>query len=112
MVMISIESPANSWLWAVLVKLARDHSPEAATAFNYLQFVYFHACCHDSTRRKHTAWLSTPGAMTMPTNNGEYAGKQDHGSSIPPQKPITRIASTTSGGVPGSKLFSQGFLSV
>ena len=77
-VVISIENPANSWLWAVLVKLAREHSTEAATALNYLQFVYFHACCHGSTRRKHTAWLSTPGvfdALSAACNN-DHAHEQ------------------------------------
>ena len=77
-VVIRIENPANSWLWAVLVKLAREHSTEAATALNYLQFVYFHACCHGSTRRKHTAWLSTPGvfdALSAACNN-DHAHEQ------------------------------------
>eukprot|EP00435_Cladocopium_sp_Y103_P041033 s2882_g11.t1 len=59
-IVISIENPANSWLWAVLVKLACEHSPEAAVALNRLVMVQFHACCHGSSRRKHTGWLSTP----------------------------------------------------
>ena len=60
-IVISIENPANSWLWAVLVKLAREHSEEAAHALNLLQMIQFHACCHGSARRKHTGWLSTAG---------------------------------------------------
>ena len=60
---VSIENPANSWLWAVLVCLAREHSDEAAKALNSLKMVLFHACCHGSSRRKHTGWLSTPGVF-------------------------------------------------
>ena len=61
---VSVENPANSWLWAVLVWIAREHSAEAAKALNNLQMVLFHACCHGSTRRKHTGWLSTPGVFS------------------------------------------------
>ena len=60
---VSVENPANSWLWAVLVCLAREHSDEAAKALNSLKMVLFHACCHGSSRRKHTGWLSTPGVF-------------------------------------------------
>ena len=60
-IIISIENPANSWLWAALVALALEHSQLAARALGQLQMVLFHACCHGSTRRKHTGWLSTPG---------------------------------------------------
>ena len=60
-IILSIENPANSWLWAALVALALEHSESAAAALGKLQRILFHACCHGSTRRKHTAWLSTPG---------------------------------------------------
>ena len=60
---VSIENPANSWLWAVLVRLALQHSEEAARALTALHMVQFHACCHGSTRRKHTGWLSTKGVF-------------------------------------------------
>jgi len=53
-IIISIENPANSWLWAALVALALEHSQAAAKALGQLQMVLFHACCHGSTRRKHT----------------------------------------------------------
>ena len=59
-IIISIENPANSWLWAALVTLARNHSARAARALSKLCMVKFHACCHGSTRRKQTGWLSTP----------------------------------------------------
>ena len=62
-VVLSIENPANSWLWAALVALAREHSVAAAVALGKLQMVLFHACCHGSSRRKHTGWLSTPGVF-------------------------------------------------
>ena len=59
-IIISLENPANSWLWAALIQLTLQHSPQAATAYNALDKVIFHACCHGSTRRKSTGWLSTP----------------------------------------------------
>eukprot|EP00435_Cladocopium_sp_Y103_P066873 s464_g29.t1 len=59
-VVVSVENPENSWLWAALVMLAREHSQLAAQALNRLQVIYFHACCHGSSRRKNTGWLSTP----------------------------------------------------
>ena len=62
-IVISIENPANSWLWAVLVFLAREHSELAAKALGSLTMVLFHACCHGSSRKKHTGWLSTPGVF-------------------------------------------------
>ena len=60
-IIISLENPSNSWLWAALIQLTLQHSPQAATAYNSLGKVIFHACCHGSTRRKSTGWLSTPG---------------------------------------------------
>eukprot|EP00435_Cladocopium_sp_Y103_P069508 s291_g33.t1 len=66
-IVLSIENPANSWpswLWAALVQLAREHSTAAARALNKLEMVKFHACCHGSTRRKHTGWLSTPSVFS------------------------------------------------
>eukprot|EP00435_Cladocopium_sp_Y103_P045469 s290_g13.t1 len=63
-VVISVENPANSWLWAALVLLTVQHSTAAASAYNQLEKVTFHACCHGSTRRKSTGWLSTPGVYS------------------------------------------------
>lgn len=60
-IIISVENPANSWLWAALVQLTIQHSEQASIAYNALHKVLFHACCHGSTRRKSTGWLSTPG---------------------------------------------------
>ena len=62
-IIVSIENPANSWLRLVLQVLARAHSPQAVQALSALQMVKFHACCHGSTRRKNTGWLSTPGVF-------------------------------------------------
>ena len=36
----------------------------AAEAYNALEKVIFHACCHGSTRRKATGWLGTAGVYT------------------------------------------------
>ena len=58
-VVISIENPANSYLWPALVALAIKMSLEAAKLLNQLDRVTFHACCHGSSRRKDTARLST-----------------------------------------------------
>ena len=63
-IIVSVENPANSWLWAALVKLSLEHSTAAAEAYNALEKVIFHACCHGSTRRKATGWLGTAGVYT------------------------------------------------
>lgn len=63
-IVVSIENPASSWLWAALVKITLELSAEAASILNKMERVEFHACCHGSTRRKHTAWLGTPGIFT------------------------------------------------
>jgi hypothetical protein len=99
-IVVSVENPANSWLWAVLVYLAREHSEAAARALNNLVMVYFHACCHGSTRRKHTGWLSTPGvyeSLAAECNNDHphepwgCVGKQVLGNLTPPRRHITLI---------------------
>ena len=63
-IVVSIENPSNSWLWAALVSITLEHSQEAARVLNALEKVVFHACCHGSTRRKSTGWLGTPGVYT------------------------------------------------
>eukprot|EP00435_Cladocopium_sp_Y103_P067991 s171_g30.t2 len=63
-IILSIENPANSWLWAALVQLTMLHSSEAAAAYNALEKVIFHACCHGSTRKKSTDWLGTSHVYT------------------------------------------------
>eukprot|EP00435_Cladocopium_sp_Y103_P045522 s1078_g13.t1 len=63
-IVVSVENPANSWLWAALVQLTLQHSHAAAAAYNQLEKVIFHACCHGSTRKKSTGWLSTPGVYS------------------------------------------------
>ena len=60
-IIVSLENPANSWLWAALVRLSQEHSTAAAEAYNALEKTVFHACCHGSTRRKATGWLGTAG---------------------------------------------------
>ena len=63
-IIVGVENPANSWLWAALVKLSLEHSTAAAEAYNVLEKVIFHRCCHGSTRRKATGWLGTAGVYT------------------------------------------------
>ena len=62
-IVVSIENPWNSWMWSALVALAVKHSELACNLYNQLQFVQFHACCHGSSRRKSTGWLSTAGVF-------------------------------------------------
>jgi len=40
-IIISIENPANSWLWAALVALALEHSQEAARALGNFRWSFF-----------------------------------------------------------------------
>lgn len=63
-IIVSIENPANSWLWACLAHMARSRPVEHAQALNSLEMVTFHACCHGSTRRKNTGWCGTPHVFT------------------------------------------------
>lgn len=63
-IVVSIENPANSWLWAVLALLSRDTDVEHRKLWNTLVTVQFHASCHGSSRRKHTGWLSTSGVYS------------------------------------------------
>ena len=59
-IVISIENPLRSWLWTAMVAIVRGRDDSlAATAYNALHLVSFHSCCHGSTRRKQTGWLST-----------------------------------------------------
>ena len=64
-IIVGVENPANSWLWAALVKLSLEHSTAAAEAYNALEKVIFHRCCHGSTRRKATGWLGTAGVIQI-----------------------------------------------
>ena len=58
-IVVSLENPRNSWLWVVFTELSRKCSEEQRRLWNTLDMVLFHACCHGSTRKKQTAWLST-----------------------------------------------------
>ena len=57
---LSVEDPFNSWLWAVFIQLTLSKSLEDKRIYNSLEMVRFHSCCHGSKRRKDTGWLSTP----------------------------------------------------
>lgn len=63
-IIVSIETPWNCWMWSALVALARQNSDLACKLYNQLVFVQFHACCHGSTRRKNTGWLSSVGVFS------------------------------------------------
>ena len=58
-IVVSVENPANSWLWAALVKITMELSVEVRHVLNALEKVEFQTCCHGSTRRRHTGWLGT-----------------------------------------------------
>lgn len=58
-IVVSIENPWNSWMWSALIEIARRKSTLACKLYNQLVFVHFHACCHGSSRRKNTGWLSS-----------------------------------------------------
>ena len=63
-VVISIENPFGSYLWAAMVQLTMEHSKQAMSLYNRLEMVRFHSCCHGSRRRKDTGWLSTPAVFS------------------------------------------------
>ena len=75
-VVISIENPFSSYLWAALVQLTLRHSLEAMQIYNKLEMVRFHSCCHGSRRKKDTGWLSTPRVFT--DLNAVCQGDHDH----------------------------------
>ena len=75
-VVISIENPFSSYLWAALVQLTLKHSLEVMRAYNKLEMVRFHSCCHGSRRKKDTGWLSTPKIFA--NLNAVCQGDHDH----------------------------------
>lgn len=60
---VSIENPGRSWLWAIFILFSMELDEPSRQLWNTLVMVQFHACCHGSTRRKLTGWLSTPGVF-------------------------------------------------
>ena len=64
-IIVSVENPFGSWLWAVFIRLTLTKSLEDRRIYNSLEMVQFHSCCHGSKRRKDTGWLSTPGVYTV-----------------------------------------------
>ena len=75
-VVISVENPFSSYLWAALIQLTMGHSLEAMQIYNKLEMVRFHSCCHGSRRKKDTGWLSTPGVFA--DLNAVCQGDHDH----------------------------------
>lgn len=76
-IIVSVENPASSWLWAALIALLRKHHTAAeAKLYNTLVMILFHACCHGSPRKKHTAWLSSP--TVFDALRAECQGDHEH----------------------------------
>ncbi len=61
---LSVENPWRSWLWAILVLYARNHSTEACTCINRMHTVIWDTCMHGGTRAKRTRL-----DVTTPTYN-------------------------------------------
>lgn len=50
-IVVSIENPERSWLWAVLTKLVLEQNNQPFTLwFNTLDRISFHACMHGGAR--------------------------------------------------------------
>ena len=60
-VIVSLENPANSWLWAILKELVvAHHDKHFRIWFQQLSPVTFSNCAWGGERPKSTRWLSTP----------------------------------------------------
>jgi len=61
-VIVSVENPENSWLWAILKELVVAHHDKGFRLwFQQLSPVTFSNCAWGGERPKSTKWLSTPG---------------------------------------------------
>ena len=61
-VIVSLENPSNSWLWAILKELVVAHHDKLfRTWFQNLSSITFSNCAWGGERPKSTRWLSTPG---------------------------------------------------
>ena len=59
---VSLENPSNSWLWAILKELVVAHHDKLfRTWFQNLSSITFSNCAWGGERPKSTRWLSTPG---------------------------------------------------
>ena len=56
-IVVSVENPANSWLWAALVYLAREHSEEAAKAFKQFGYGIF-SCLLSRLHKEEAHWVA------------------------------------------------------
>ena len=66
-IIISIENPWRSYLWAILAFLIQEHYPQDVAFFDWFQSlapIRFHSCMHGGTRRKDTCWLSSPSVFS------------------------------------------------
>ena len=63
-VIVSVENPSNSWLWAILKELVvLHHDSKFRIRFQQLSSVTFSNCAWGGERPKSTRWLSTPGVF-------------------------------------------------
>ena len=64
-IIISLENPQNSWIWAVFKLLVMQVDDIAFRKwFNNLESVIFSNCAWGGQRPKDTRWLSTPGVFS------------------------------------------------
>ena len=63
---VSLENPARSWAWAVLMIHVREWPLATQRAFNRLSQVLFDACEHGGSRAKRTKLLATAGLFEPP----------------------------------------------
>eukprot|EP00435_Cladocopium_sp_Y103_P018449 s3915_g4.t1 len=104
-IVLSIENPANSWLWAALVQLAREHSTAAARALNKLEMetnglLALNHCLLIFWGRVHEEWTADvyngDNTDTMETdravdtNRGKQADSQKYGTYHTPLQFLSR----------------------
>lgn len=58
-IIFSVENPWRSWLWSVLVLLARKHSDFACKCINKMHTAIWDTCVHGGSRAKRTRLDST-----------------------------------------------------
>ena len=75
-IIFSIENPWRSWLWAVLVLLAKRHSLEACRCINKMHTVIWDNCMHGGSRAKRTRLDATTQAYE--NIRADCDGKHNH----------------------------------
>ena len=75
-IVVSIENPGRSWLWAVLAHYMRDQPEPFRQWYSRLDPVEFDNCVHGGSRKKHTRLLSTPSVYNSMA--GRCDGSHSH----------------------------------